>query len=79
MLSELASYETKGLRVGVYPIINNRKHEWTACVRVGNDPRLSWVQGEEGCRMSSFTTIEAAFETALKFCEDYKPNGKNSG
>lgn len=78
MLSELANYEAKGLRIGVFPVINNKKHEWTACVRVGDNSRLSWVQGEEGCSMSSFTTIDAAFKAALEFCEQYKPNGKKS-
>lgn len=78
MLSELANYEAKGLRIGFFPIINNTKHEWTACVRVGDNPRLSWVQGENGCMRSCFTTPEAAFKAALKFCEEYKSNDKKS-
>lgn len=78
MLSEIAKYEAQGLRIGVYPTLNNKKHEWTACVRVGNNSRLSWVQGEEGCMMSCFKTSQAAFEAALKFCEEYKPNDKKS-
>lgn len=75
MLENVVKFAEQGLRMGIFPMINNKRHEWTACVRVGNNSKLTWIQGEEGCGMSCFKTPEAAYEALLNFCESY---GKKS-
>jgi hypothetical protein len=77
MLDEIKKFAEKGLRIGVFPIITSKKkHEWVASVRVGDDTKLTWIQGESGCSMSAFSTPEAAYKAIIEFCQKYKPSAK---
>ena len=69
MLEEIIDFAKKGLRIGVWPNINGNKHEWVACVRVGNDPRLTWIQGQPGHGMSAFNSPEDAYKAIIEFCK----------
>ena len=72
-MEKIKELEDKGFRIGLYPTYEKNKHEWTACVRIGDDKRLTFIQGEEGCYNSSFNTKEKALEAIIKFCEEYIP------
>lgn len=72
-IDKIKELEKKSFRIGFYPTFEKNKHEWTVCVRIGDDKRLIFIQGEPGCYNSSFNTKEAALEAIIKFCEEYKP------
>ena len=78
MLEEIKKLASKGLRIGVFPIISGHKHEWVASVRVGESSKLTWIEGEEGCQMSAFSTPEAAYKAIIDYSNNYKDAKKKS-
>ncbi len=75
MLKEIVEFSKKGLRIGVYPIMEGKKHLWVACIRIGDSNRLSWVSGDCESR-STFISPEEAYNAAINFCNSYKPSAK---
>lgn len=73
----IEEWAEKGFRIGIFPVIHLKKHEWTAGVRVGDSDKLTWMQNkDEGCTFSSFNSYENALQAALEFCENFKSKKK---
>ena len=70
MLEKISEYAKKGYRIGVFPVINGKDHEWVASVRISNSPKLTWIEGESGCQMSAFKTPDAAYKAIFKYVEE---------
>lgn len=76
-MSIIEEWEKKGFRIGIFPVIHLKRHEWTAGVRVGDNDKLTWMPNKDkGCTFSSFISYSNALEAAVKFCENYKPKMK---
>ncbi len=74
MFEQILEWEKKGFRIGIYSTYEKGSHQWVGCVRVGNDSRLTFVEKEEGCRNSSFTTPQKAFDACILLCKNYIPS-----
>lgn len=72
-LLKIKELEEKHFRIGFYPTFEKKIHQWTVCVRVGDDQRLTFIKGDPGLYNSSFKDLNEGLEAIIKFCEEYVP------
>ena len=59
----LTKFARKGYYIGVYPILERSGHQWVGYVMI--DGNRLWLQGDEKCTMSAFTSPERAYKAAF--------------
>lgn len=67
MLEKIKYFESKGLRIGFYPILEKESYQWVAYVMIGG--KRNWLKGDPECTMSAFNSIDRALEAAIAFCD----------
>lgn len=70
-------WESKELRICIYPQKWKDKWIWTAGVYAGSVTTANWVDSKNDLPRGGYLKYSEALEAAVDFCENYKP--KTSG
>lgn len=71
-LKDLFELSNHDIHISVYSDVKGDKVVWVSGVRLKNNKRCVWTEGENGMSMGEYSSPEKAYEAAFKLIESMK-------